>query len=171
MIAAADYNLNDDIRLVPGYDPFARAEPGQYFDEDAGRLAVDFVQMCCTHIKGALAGSPFLLEPWQRGLVGNLFGWMRPDGLRRYRECLLFVPRKNGKTTLVAAILNYVLFCDGEAGAEIYCAAADREQANLVYSQAAGMARAETNMAKLSRQYATNKTTMMPSTNSFYRAI
>jgi len=170
MIAAADYNIFDDIRLMPGYDPYTQAGDCA-FDHDAAELAVDFIQTCCTHIKGALAGSPFLLEPWQRGLVGNLFGWMRPDGLRRYRECLLFVPRKNGKTTLAAAILNYVLFCDGEPGAEIYCAAADREQANLVYSQAAGMARAEDNMRGLSRQYATNKTTTLNGTNSYYRAI
>lgn len=170
MIAAKEYNLTDDIRLMPGYDPFAQAGDCEW-DVDAGRLAVDFIQMCCTHIKGELAGQPFLLSPWQRGLVGNIFGWMRPDGTRRYRECLLFVPRKNGKTTLAAAILNYVLFCDGEPGAEIYCAAADREQANLVYSQAAGMARAEENMDRLSRHYATSKTTTYDQTNSFYRAI
>jgi phage terminase large subunit-like protein len=170
VIAATDYNLLEEIRLIPGYDPYAQAGDC-VFDEDAGRLAIDFIEMCCTHIKGELAGQPFIMEPWERGITGNLFGWMRPDGLRRYRECFVFVPRKNGKTTWVASLLNYVLFCDGEPGAEIYCAAADREQANLVYSQAAGMARAEENMARLSRHYATNKTTFFEKTNSFYRAI
>ena len=164
------YNLLEDIMLMPGYDPYEQAGDCT-FDEDAGRLAVDFVQMCCTHVKGKLAGQPFILEPWQRGLTGNIFGWMRPDGTRRYREAFLFVPRKNGKTTWAAAILNYVLFCDGEPGAEIYCAAADREQAALVYSQAAAMAQREPNMKRLCSVLKTSKTTTYDGTNSYYRAI
>lgn len=170
MIADAEYNLLEDIMLMPGYDPYAGAGDC-YFDEDAGRLAIDFIEMCCVHIEGVLGESPFILEPWQRGLVGNLFGWMQPGGKRRYRECFLFIPRKNGKTTLAAAILNYVLFCDGEKGAKIYCAAADRDQAALVFSLASAMARQDSHMSKLSRSFATNKTVKLLGTESFYRAI
>ena len=71
--------------------------------------------------------------------MANLFGWKLPDGMRRYREAFIFVGRKNGKTPLCAGICNYVLFCDDEIGAEIYSAAADREQASLVFAHAKGM--------------------------------
>jgi len=92
--------------------------------------------MHLTHVKGVLAGKPFALERWQQAIIGNLFGWMRPDGTRRYREAFIFVPRKNGKSLIAAGICNYLLFCDGEPGAEIYCAASDAEQAGLVFSMA-----------------------------------
>lgn len=130
--------LDDVLRLIPGYDPFESA--GEcYFDEEAARFALDFFPEVLTHVKGELARKPFELEPWEQGIVANLFGWKRPDATRRYREGLLYVPRKNGKTALAAGIINFVLFCDGEPGAEIYCAAADREQALLVFAQAEGM--------------------------------
>src|SRR5207253_1710457 len=81
-----------------------------------------------------------LLKPWQQAGVGNLFGWKRRDEkgrvVRRYREVFLYVPRKNGKTPLSAGICNYVLFCDGEPGAQIYSAAAEKEQAALLYRHA-----------------------------------
>lgn len=84
----------------------------------------------------ARLAEPFTLEPWQQGVVGNLFGWKRPDGRRRYRKCFLMVPRKNGKTLLAAGIALYLFFCDGEVGSEIYCAASDREQAALLFDVA-----------------------------------
>jgi len=129
-------------RLIPGYDPWATA--GEcVFDADAATLALGFFPACLKHVKGALAGQPFALEDGQKAIVANLFGWKRPDGTRRYRRALLYVPRKNGKTTLAAGILLYILFCDGEPGAEVYSAAADRDQARLVFDQAVGMVRQE----------------------------
>ena len=65
----------------------------------------------------------------------------RRDGLRQYRTCLLMLPRKNGKTELAAAIALYGLLADGEAGAEVYSAAADKDQAGIVFGVAAQMIR------------------------------
>ena len=108
---------------------------------------IDFFAECLKHIEGALAGQPFILEPWEQAFVGNLFGWKRKNEfgkvVRRYREALLYVPRKNGKTPLVAGLCNYVLFCDGEAGAQIYSAAAEREQATYLFRHAKGMVERE----------------------------
>jgi phage terminase large subunit-like protein len=95
------------------------------------------------HIEGAMYGEPFELEPWQEAVVGNLFGWKRRDAkgreIRRYRKLFLFVPRKNGKTPLAAGIGLYVLFCDPERGQQGYVAAADREQAGMLFRHAKGM--------------------------------
>lgn len=121
------------LRLIPGYDPFGTAGDCTW-DEAAGMKPIQFFEQHLHHVKGDLSGKPFQLQPWQQAIVGNLFGWKRPDGSRRYREAFIFVPRKNGKTPAAAGIGNYVLYCDEEQGAECYCAAVDREQANLVFS-------------------------------------
>lgn len=125
--------------MLPGFDPYRDAGDA-IFDEAAARRAIDFVELCLTHTKGAnFAGKPFLLVPWQLAIVGNLFGWRRPDGTRRFREVFIFVPRKNGKTELAAAIALAVLFCDDEPGAELYSAAADMDQASIVFNAAKTM--------------------------------
>ena len=106
-----------------------------YFDEEAADRAVNFIEKGCTHVKGELAGKPFLLEKWQKDdIVRPLFGWKDKDtGLRRYRMCYVEIPRKNGKSNLAAALALYLLYADGEPGAEILSCAGDRGQANIVY--------------------------------------
>lgn len=128
--------------LLPGYDPWRDAGDCVY-DSAAGDRACAFFSECLTHIEGELSGKPFVLQPWQRGIVKNLFGWKRPDGTRRYREAFVFVPRKNGKSPTAAGILNYMLFCDGEPGAQIVGAAGSVEQAALLFRHAVGMVRNE----------------------------
>jgi phage terminase large subunit-like protein len=139
--------------LIPGYDPFATAG-NCTLDEAAAQLAIDFFPECLSHIEGKLAGAPFKLEPWQQAIVGNLFGWKRPDGTRRYREAMIYVPRKNGKTPLAAGIANYVLFCDDEKGQQNICAAAEREQASLLYRHARGMVENEPELLRRAKIYA-----------------
>ncbi len=102
-------------------------------DETKGQRVIKFIERICTHVKGDLAGKPFILEPWQREYLQTLFGATGPDGLRQYRTSFVFLPRKNGKSNLIAAIGLYLLFVDNEPGAEIYVAAADREQANAIF--------------------------------------
>lgn len=150
-MASVDFSrLEEAIRTIPGYDPFCMAE-GCWFDTEAAQLAIDFFEHetdgCLRHIEGAMAGELFRLEIWQQATVANLFGWKRRDSLgrevRRYREAFIYVPRKNGKTPFVAGICNYVLFCDNEPGAQIYSAAAEREQASLLFRHAKGMVERE----------------------------
>ena len=138
--------LEEVIRLIPGYDPYAMAGDCWFSDSDA-QSAIDFFQHptdgCLRHVEGGLAGELFILEPWQQAIIANLFGWKKIDDkgreVRRYREAFIYVPRKNGKTPIAAGICNYVLFCDGEAGAQIYSAAAEREQASYLFRHAKGM--------------------------------
>jgi len=121
--------------LIPGYDPIATAGDC-WFDWESAQNAIDFIQECLIHVKGELAGQLLKLEPWQEAIIANLFGWKRKDGTRRYREAFIFVPRKNGKSLLIATIINLVFFLDNEPGAELYTAAAEREQARLVFEMA-----------------------------------
>ena len=140
---AAPYGEWDKIlRLLPGYDPFKLAGDC-LFDEKAADTACDFFLECIKHVKGADAGSPFILSDWQRCVVANIFGWKRKDDTRRFREVFLYVGKKNGKTAFVAGLLLYMLSCDDERGAEVYSVAASRDQAALVFQHAAGMVRQE----------------------------
>lgn len=111
-----------------------------YFDEEAANRAVEFIEKFCTHVKGDLGGQPFLLEAWQKDdIIRPLFGWKDKDGRRKYRTCYVEIPRKNGKSNLSAAIALYMLFADGERGAEVISAAGDRGQANIVFNIAQEM--------------------------------
>lgn len=111
-----------------------------FFCPDSAKRAITFVEEYTKHSKGELAGKPFILEDWQKEIVAEIFGWLSiADGIRRYRLVYIEVPRKNGKSTLGAAIAAYLLTADGEAGAEIYSAAADKEQAAIVFREASQM--------------------------------
>ena len=134
------------ILLIPGYDP-RRNPDGATFDSSAARKAVRWIHDHCIHLKGALARQPLLLSPVEQAIVGNLFGWKRPDGTRRYREVFLYVPRKFGKTLLAAAIALYVFLEDGEEGAEVYLAAGAARQASIPFSVAKRMALRDPYMA------------------------
>jgi phage terminase large subunit-like protein len=119
-----------------GYDPHANAD-GCWFDATAAQEVIDFFCEHLVHVKGPLAEQPLEPNPWERAFLATLFGWKRADGTRRYREAFVAVPRKNSKTTLCAGIALYMLMCDHESGAEVYCAAADRDQASLLFNIAA----------------------------------
>ena len=89
-----------------------------------------------------------MLADWQyRDIIEPLFGTLRADGLRQYRTSYIEIPRKNGKSTLCAGIALYLLMADGEKGAEIVSAAADREQASIVFDIASSMVQASPMLA------------------------
>src|SRR5438477_2086945 len=114
-------------------------DEGPLCPPDAPQDPIAFINRL-THTKGQFGGQPFNLRPWQIRILKRIFK-KRRDGLRQYRTCLLMLPRKNGKTELAAAIALYGLLADGEMGAEVYSAAADRDQAGLVFGVAAQMVR------------------------------
>src|SRR5262245_28800527 len=125
-----------------------------YFDAAAADLACEWIETRIVHTKGQWAGQPFILELWQREIVRALFGWeRRADGLRRYTTVYVFIPRKNGKSALAAAIILYLLLCDNEPGAEIYSLAADRFQAAIVFNQAADMVRQSAELSERVKVY------------------
>lgn len=114
---------------------------GQYvFDEERANHAIIFIEHFCKHSKGKWAGEPVLLELWQKALLSALFGFVdRETERREYRELLLIVARKNGKSTLAAGIGVYMLMADGESGPEIYSVATKRDQAKIIWSESVRM--------------------------------
>lgn len=129
-----------------------------------------FVQRYLRHTKGRWSGQPFELAPWQRdGIMRPLFGWRRQDGARRFRTAYIEIPRKNGKSTLASALALYLLFADGESGAEVYCAAADRDQARIVFDQAKAMIEESSALRRRSKVY--KNSVVVPGTRSTYKVL
>lgn len=94
------------------------------------------------HTKGAEAGRPLALEPWQHFAFANVLGWECPEtGKRRFRRVYIEVARGNGKSTMTAPLGLVCGFCEGEAGAEIYSAATTRDQARIIFDVAQRMAK------------------------------
>ncbi|MFZ5829126.1 MAG: terminase large subunit [Planctomycetota bacterium] len=128
------------IRTLPGYDPY-HDSAGYQFHERHARYWIEFIERGCTFTQGERGMQPFVLEPWQKAIVANLFGWRQDDDetLRRFREAFVLIARKNGKSELLAALVVAVLFCDREPGAQLYSAAAKRDQAKHVFVPAKKM--------------------------------
>lgn len=112
-----------------------------YFDNAAAERVCNFIELL-PHIKGAWARrrETIKLEPWQKFILTTVFGWKRPDGMRRFRTAYTEVARKNAKSTLSSGVGLYMLTMDGEAGAEVYSAATTRDQARIVFADAKAMA-------------------------------
>jgi phage terminase large subunit-like protein len=125
----------------PGVTIPIDAEGGRYrFNAAKADRVCDWFPRFCSHSKGAFAGRGFDLLDYQRDLILRpLFGWERQDGTRRFRKAFIEIPKKNGKTQLVAGLALYMLLADGEKGAEVYVAAADREQARILFNAAKAM--------------------------------
>lgn len=110
------------------------------YSSEKGNHAIQFIENFCRHSKGAFGGKPFLLELWQKALVGATFGMIHKiDGTRKYQEVVLIVARKNGKSTLAAAIGLYLQIADGEPGAEVYACATKKDQAKIIWLEAKRM--------------------------------
>ena len=110
-----------------------------YFDEETGERPILFIEQFCKQSQGTL-GAALKLELFQKAFIQTLFGWLEKDtGYRRFRETLLLVARKNGKTTLLAAIALYLLVADYEGAAEIYSVATKKDQAKKKLTEAVNM--------------------------------
>lgn len=163
--------FTDLFALIPGYDPVATAGDGEWFDEVAAQFAIDFFPECLQLIEGEKADQPFVLEPWQQAVNACLMGWKREDGTRRYREAMIYVPRKNGKTPWMAGLVNLVMFTDHEPGAQLYSAAADRDQAALIFRHASGMVAREPELSSRARIYRSFKSIEYPAEGTIYKAL
>lgn len=101
---------------------------------DGPRVAA-FARRYLRHTKGRWAGQPLIFEAWQQEFLDEAFRIDEASGLRVYREVVLGIPRKNGKSTVAAGIALYLLVADGEAEPEVYVAAAAKAQAGIVFRQ------------------------------------
>ena len=152
------------------YTPTRFMLPTSHYDKAKADRAVNFIQ-ALRHTKGSFYNKPFLLLPWQETVVRDLFGVVKEDGTRQFKQTIIFIPKKNGKSELAAAIALYLLCADHEQRAEVYGAAADRQMAGLVYSVAADMIRLSPALRKRCKILDSRKRIIYTPTNSFYQVL
>ena len=130
-----------------------------------GRRVIQWIEANCIHTNGEWRGKPFRCLPWEKQLLMELFEveWheARQRYLRRYRWALIGLPKKNGKTELVAALDLYFLIGDGEPAPLVTCAAASEEQADLIYGAARVMCEESPTLRLLTECY--EKEILVPS--------
>ena len=153
--------------LLPDYDPNTQSLDCT-FNADKAQHAIDFFHLFLKHHKGKWAGTPFILSDWQISIVANLFGWIRPDNTRRFRSSLIELPRKSGKSSLSAGLALMCLTSD-EQGGEVYTAAADRDQANIVFGIAKRFVESDEYLSKRCKIY--RHAIVVPSTGSTMKAL
>ena len=104
-----------------------------FFDQKKADRAVRFIENFCHHSKGRLAPGLVTLELWQKALVSCIFGLVDANGLRQFREVFCVVARKCGKSLLASGIAEYMVYVDGERGADTYFIAPKLDQADIVF--------------------------------------
>lgn len=100
---------------------------------------IEFAENYCCHSKGKFGGQPVRLELWEKAHLATIFGFIDENGLRQYRESLLIVGKKNGKSLLASIVGLYMLVGDGEPGADVYAVATKRDQAKIIWLEAKRM--------------------------------
>ena len=105
-----------------------------FFDQKKANSAIDWAEKHWFHTEGHLAPGHITLELWQKAMLSAIFGIVDENGYRQFREVLLVVARKNGKSLLASGIGNYVFRADGGYGAKVFCLAPKLEQADIVYN-------------------------------------
>lgn len=148
----------------------SKANGRYYYDKKAADTAVEFFAKFLTHVKGEWGGHPFKLDKWQVDeIIKPIFGWKRADGTRKYRRVYIEIPRKNGKTTLAAGLGVILTVADQEPGAEVYSAAADRDQAAISFNIAREMVEANTVLSGMCEVY--RRSIVVPGTASSYHVL
>ena len=138
------------------------------YDKQKAMDVIEFIEML--HHTGDFYGKRFTLLGWQQEVIENVYGNVNDKGYRQKRYSYLEVPKKNGKTELVAAISLYHLFCDGPSG-QIYCCAAEKEQAALVYRAAKQMIEQEPEFASYVKVVDSKKEIHNTASSTFMRVL
>lgn len=115
-------------------------------DKNRALEVVEFIPML--KLVDDFYGQPFVLLDWQYETLWDVYGTVNEEGYRQHRYAYLEIPKKNAKTTLIAGLGVYHLTCDPPQG-QIYCCAADRSQASLVYKAAVAMIDQDDELGKI----------------------
>lgn len=159
-----------DYPKLRHYTPTRFMLPTSHYDRAKADRAVKFIENL-RHTKGKWAGKRFWLLPWQEQLIRDIFGVVKPDGNRQFRTAFVEIPKKNGKSELAAAVALYLLYADNEPSAEVYGAAADRQQASIVFDVANQMVQMTPALMKRSKIMGATKRIVNYSNAGFYQVL
>ena len=152
------------------YTPTKFMLPTSHYDAEKADRAVRFIENL-KHTKGRWAGKRFWLLPWQEQIIRDVFGVVDAHGNRQFRTAYVEIPKKNGKSELAAAVALYLLYADNEPSAEVYGAAADRQQASIVFDVARQMVDMTPALVKRSKIMAAGKRIVNYSNGGYYQVL
>lgn len=155
---------------LKNYKPSQFMLPTSHYDKKKADRAVTFIENLC-HTKGKWAGTPFWLLPWQEQLIRDIFGIVKADGNRQFRTAFVEICKKVGKSELAAAVALYLLYADNEPSAEVYGAAADRQQASIVFDVAKQMVEMSPALMKRSKLMGATKRIVNYSNAGYYQVL
>ena len=159
-----------DYPKLKNYQPTRFMLPTSHYDKKKADRAVTFIENLC-HTKGKWAGTRFWLLPWQEQLIRDIFGIVKADGNRQFRTAFVEICKKVGKSELAAAIALYLLYADNEPSAEVYGAAADRQQASIVFDVARQMVEMSPALMKRSKLMSATKRIVNYGNAGFYQVL
>ena len=122
------------IKLLYEYLVKGIEEKQFYFDQKKATDAIEWIETHCFHTEGPLAPNPLKLEVWQKAMLSAMYGIVDEKGYRQFREVLLVVARKNGKSKIASGCGDYDFQLNGGFGARVYCIAPKLEQADIIYN-------------------------------------
>ena len=155
---------------LKNYKPSRFMLPTSHYDKAKADRAVKFIENLC-HTKGKWAGKRFWLLPWQEQLIRDIFGIIKPDGYRQFRTAFVEICKKVGKSELAAAVALYLLYADNEPSAEVYGAAADRQQASIVFDVARQMVEMSPALLKRSKLMTATKRIVNYGNSGYYQVL
>ncbi|MBQ5376311.1 MAG: terminase large subunit [Lachnospiraceae bacterium] len=159
-----------DYPKLKNYTPSKFMLPTSHYDKAKADRAVKFIENLC-HTKGKWAGRRFWLLPWQEQLIRDIFGIVKPDGYRQFRTAFVEICKKVGKSELAAAVALYLLYADNEPSAEVYGAAADRQQASIVFDVARQMVEMSPALLKRSKLMTATKRIVNYGNAGYYQVL
>ena len=123
--------------------------PGEYFySPKRGNHILEFAENFCRHSKGKCGGKRVKLELWEKAHLATVFGFIDIEGNRKYRESILIVGKKNGKSLLASIVGLYMLTADGEMGPEVYAVATKKDQSKIIWLESKRMVRKSPALSK-----------------------
>jgi len=159
-----------DYPKLKNYQPSKFMLDTSHYDKEKADRAVKFIENLC-HTKGKWAGTRFWLLPWQEQLIRDIFGIVKADGYRQFRTAFVEICKKVGKSELAAAIALYLLYADNEPSAEVYGAAADRQQASIVFDVARQMVEMSPALLKRSKIMGATKRIVNYGNAGYYQVL
>lgn len=139
----------DKIRRTYKKIAYDIANPDEYFySSKRANHVIEFFENFCHHSKGKAGGKRVILELWEKAMLATIFGFIDINGIRKYREAVLIVGKKNGKSLLASGIGDYLLIGDGEPGPEVYAVATKKDQAKIIWLEAKRMVKKSPKLLK-----------------------
>ena len=159
-----------DYPKLENYTPTSLMLSTSHYDAKKADRAVKFIENL-NHTKGEWFGQRFWLLPWQERIIRDIFGIVREDGTRQFRMAFIEIGKKNGKSELAAAVVLYLLYADNEPSAEVYSAAADRQQASIVFNVAAEMVKQSPALMRRSKIMTASKRIVNYTNSGYYQVL